>query len=532
LAGLIDTGGSVIDGRIEFCTGEVRMCDAVTELAAGLGFKPVVDRVMLDGGDCGVRYRVTFTVRELVEFGGGLAGRCDGGSRELVGGRYIIGVNRRGSVPVRCIQVDSSSHLFLVSESFIATHNTRTGAETVRMMVESGRAHYVALVAPTSADARDVMVEGESGIMAVSPPWFRPVYEPSKRRLTWSNGARATLFSADEPERLRGPQFDLSWCDELAAWRYPEAWDMLMFALRLGGHPRAIVTTTPKPRPFIKELARSPTTIVTHGSTYDNRSNLSPSFYTQVINKYEGTRLGRQELDAEILEDVEGALWTLNQIDGLRRESHGLPYFRRVVVAVDPAVTAGEGSDETGIVVCAAGADGHGYVLSDVSCRASPREWARRAIVAYHEWSADRIVAEVNQGGDLVENTIKMLDPSVSYESVRATRGKYVRAEPVAALYENGRVHHVGRFPVLEDQMTGWVQGGDSPDRLDAMVWGLTVLFPMIIGGSEPAVPTVRCQSLIPGISGRQQRERLEQCSGIVSVNHLARVAKSIPRMG
>jgi phage terminase large subunit-like protein len=358
---------------------------------------------------------------------------------------------------------------------------TRTGAEEVRNRIAAGY-RRIALVAPTAADVRDVMVEGESGILAISPQNNRPRYIASNRRLTWPNGAIATTYSAEEPERLRGPQHDFAWCDELAAWRYPEAWDMLMFGLRLGRDPRVVVTTTPKPIKLIRELLADQTTAITRGSTFDNRANLAPAFLSQIITKYQGTRLGRQELDAEILDDTPGALWRIGLIDDLRVKRGDHPDFTRIVVAIDPAASAGEDSDETGIVVAAKGTDGHGYVLHDGSGRMMPTEWARVAIEAYRDHSADRIVAEINQGGDMVEATIRMIDPMVPYTGVRATRGKVVRAEPVAALYEQRRIHHVGAFPQLEDQMCAFTsdfdraRAGSSPDRVDALVWAFTDL--------------------------------------------------------
>lgn len=321
------------------------------------------------------------------------------------------------------------------------------------------------------------MVEGESGILAISPPWARPLYEPSKRRVTWPNGSMVTVYTADEPDRLRGPQHHWAWCDELAAWRYPDAWDMLMFGLRLGSDPRVVVTTTPKPIKLVRDLISSPTTAVTTGSTYENLANLAPAFRDAIISRYEGTRLGRQELLAELLDDVPGALWTRSIIESCRvRET---PELVRIVVAIDPAVTSGEDADETGIIVAGLGVDGHGYVLADRSVHlASPETWARRAVVAYREFTADRIVAEVNNGGEMVELTLRTVDRSVSYRAVHASRGKRVRAEPVAALYEQGRIHHVGAHPTLEDQMCQFVpEGSDiSPDRVDALVWAMTDL--------------------------------------------------------
>lgn len=318
------------------------------------------------------------------------------------------------------------------------------------------------------------MVEGESGILAIAPPWFVPKYEPSNRRVVWPNGAIATTFSADEPDRLRGPQHDAAWCDELAAWRYKEAWDNMLLGLRLGVDPRVVVTTTPKNTPLYRSVLKRPTTVVTRGTTYENIANLAPGFAEDIITQYEGTRLGRQELYAELLDDAEGALWNRQMLEALRVQE--APQLVRVVVAVDPAVTAGAESSETGIIVAGLGTDWHGYVLDDRTVRASPDGWGRRAVDAYHEWGADRVVAEVNQGGDMVEHVIRTVDATVSYKAVRASRGKQTRAEPISALYEQGRVHHVGYFAHLEDQMCSWEPGLESPDRMDALVWAITEL--------------------------------------------------------
>ena len=352
---------------------------------------------------------------------------------------------------------------------------SRAGAEWVRAQIESGKARRIALVARTSADVRDVVVEGESGLLAISPPWCRPRYEPSKRRLTWPNGAIATTYSADEPDLLRGPQHDAAWCDELASWQYSETWDQLQFGLRLGDDPRVVCTTTPRPVRLIKELLKSPTTVITRGSTFDNQANLAPAFFTEIISKYEGTRLGRQELFAEVIEDIQGALWSRSLIDSLR--VHTAPELKRVVIGVDPSVSnAGEG-DECGIVVAGLGLDGHGYVLDDLSLRGSPDTWARKAVEAYHAYKADRIVAETNNGGGLVEVVIRTVDSRVAYRAVHASRGKTTRAEPIAALFEQGKVHLVGAHHTLEDQMVSYLPGADkSPDRMDAAVWALTEL--------------------------------------------------------
>lgn len=348
---------------------------------------------------------------------------------------------------------------------------TRAGAEWIRGRIEKGTAARVALVAPTSSDCRDVIVEGESGLLAISPPWFRPRFEPSKRRLTWPNGAIATLFSADEPERLRGPQFDAAWCDELAAWRFPEAWDLLQFGLRIGVDPRCVVTTTPKPSKIIRELMQNPGTATTRATTYDNRAHLAPAFFERIVKQYAGTRMGRQEINAELLADADGALWTRASIEDYRVSK--APELKRIVVAIDPAASNNEDSNQTGIVVAGIGRDNHGYVLDDRSMRAAPSQWATEAVKIYHLMKADRIIAEANQGGDMITETVKTVDARVPVKLVHASRGKVTRAEPVSALYEQGRVHHVGAFPALEDELCLWQPGEASPDRLDALVWAM-----------------------------------------------------------
>lgn len=335
----------------------------------------------------------------------------------------------------------------------------------------------MALVARTAADVRDTIVEGESGILAVSLPGFRPKWQASKRRLVWPNGAIATTYSADEPDQLRGPQHDFAWCDELAAWRYPEAWDQLQFGLRLGTRPRCVVTTTPRPTKAIRDLMANASTRITRGTTYENRGNLPASFFDSIVKKYENTRLGRQELNAEILDDAPGALWKRSQIDALRVDK--LPAdLARIVIAIDPAVTAHEGSDETGIIVGGLGRDGHGYVFDDLSGVYKPHEWAAKVCGAFHTQRANLVVGEVNNGGDMIEHTLRTFDRAVPFKAVHASRGKRTRAEPISALYEQGRVHHVGTLGELEDQLCGWDEstGEASPDRLDALVWLLNEL--------------------------------------------------------
>lgn len=488
LQGLMDTDGSVSpNGNCEFMSTQRLISEGLLELCLSLGIKAVIEegRATYKGRDIGPRYRVNFTPHVPVfRLPRKLARQHSGRTqRTRTHHRYIVDVRPRESLPVRCIQVDSPSHLFLCSRSFVPTHNTRTGAEWVREQAERGLRGRMAVIAPTAADARDVLVEGESGILAVSPPWFRPTYEPSKRRLTWSNGAQAAVYSADEPDRLRGPQHDGALCDEVAAWRYPETFDMLMFGLRIGADPRAVLTTTPRPTRVIRDLVAAPTTHVTRGSTYDNLENLAPAFADQIIRKYEGTRLGRQELLAEILTDVPGALWTYAMFD----ERRPAPDLTRVVVAVDPSGGSDPENDEQGIIVAGRGVDGAGYVLDDRSCRLSPDGWGRRAVQAYVDHHADRIVYERNFGGDMVQSVIqtaaRSMGVTVATRAVTASRGKAVRAEPVAALYEQRRCWHTRPFPELEDQLTSWTAAsGTSPDRLDALVWAMTDL---LLDGTE-----------------------------------------------
>lgn len=355
---------------------------------------------------------------------------------------------------------------------------TRTGAEWVREQALSHKDARIALVGSTAADVRDVMVEAL--LVTCDRYAFRPRWHKSERRLDFPNGARAWTYSAEEPDRLRGPQHTHAWSDEVAAWSYPETWDMLQFGLRLGANPRQVATTTPRPVPIVKDLLSqraSGAVVVTAGSSYDNAANLAPAFIEQIIIRYEGTRLGRQEIHAELLEDVPGALWTLALIDDTRvREA---PPLRRIVVGVDPAASDGEHAAETGIVVAGItgrGAEAHGYVLADATVRGSPNDWARAVVAAYRRHGADRVIAEINNGGAMVEHTLRTVDRSLPITVVHASRGKIARAEPVAALFEQGRVHHVGSFAALEDQMTTYDGSGDSPDRLDAMVWALTDL--------------------------------------------------------
>ncbi len=363
---------------------------------------------------------------------------------------------------------------------------TRTGAEWIRSRAIGAHAKAttwparIALIGETLNDVRNVMVEGESGLLAIHPPHERPRLETSRQRLVWPNGAIAYLFSAETPEALRGPQFTAAWCDEIAKWRLAEhVWDMLQFGLRLGNDPRTIVTTTPRPVPFLKKLMGDAGTVLTQVKTTDNRANLAATFLSEMERKYAGTRLGRQELDGQWIEETDGALWREDWFAETRVSSP--PPLQRIVVAVDPPVTALKTSDACGIVVVGRTMDGTAAVLADRTVQGrAPLEWARAAVEAYREFKADRIVAEVNQGGDLVTTVVRQVLPSVPITTVRATRGKWTRAEPVAALYAEGRVVHVGEHRELEEQMLGFgVNGqadGRSPDRVDALVWGITEL--------------------------------------------------------
>jgi len=381
---------------------------------------------------------------------------------------------------------------------------TRSGVEWVRENAKRG-VRRIAAIAATNSDIERVMVKGESGFLSVCWEGDKtysgklmgfPKYSPTKRSLIWwKNGietgkkedilTEVQFFSAEEPERLRGPQFELAWCDELAAWNKDiDTWAMLQFCMRLGKRPRIMVTTTPKPTKLVRQILKDKTTHVTTGSTFDNAANLAGTYLTAVKEQYEGTRLGRQELYAEVLEEAQGALWTTDMLDSCSVKQEDVPDLIRIVVALDPAVTSNAESDMTGIVVAGIDVNGVAYVLGDYTDRLSPQGWASKAIQLYHQFQADRIVAEVNQGGDMVRTTIHGEDESVSYRAVRASRGKYARAEPISALYERNLVKHVANptdgssLNELETQMRTWEPLGSigSPDRLDALVWALTDL--------------------------------------------------------
>lgn len=358
---------------------------------------------------------------------------------------------------------------------------TRTGAETIRQWVQQGIYKRIALIAHTESEGRDVMIEGVSGLLDVHPKDERPHYEPSKRRLTWPNGAIATLFSSENVEQLRGPQFDCAWIDELAKFRtMEEVWDQLSFALRLGPLPRILITTTPRPAKLINKLMQSSKDWIhiTKGSTFENAPNLSPHYIEEMKSRFEGSRLGAQELYGKILSHQEGALWSYDLIDSCKVDQ--LPPMQRVIIAIDPAITSHGDSDETGIVVAGIDNCQKAFILADLSGKYKPSVWAQKALDAYHFYQADTIVAEVNQGGDLVASMISTLDPTIPFKALHATRGKAVRAEPVACLYEQGRIfhHRFGKLEVLEEQMCSFTPAHSkkSPDRMDALVWAITEL--------------------------------------------------------
>ena len=364
---------------------------------------------------------------------------------------------------------------------------TRAGAEWVRHRIRSGD-KIVHCVAPTKGDVRRVMVEGDSGLLNVcweGDATYRgkhlgfPIWSPTNNSITWENGAKAVFFSAEDPERLRGPQAYAAWCDELCAWRNAQdTWDMMMFGLRLGKHPKVFVTTTPKTTKLIRNILDDEKTVVSKGSTYDNSANLADTFLDAVRKTYEGTRLGRQELYAEILDEASGALWSRQQLAKCEISKDEIPPLNRIVVSIDPAVTSNQESDMTGLVVAGVDVNGIAYVLEDHTDRYTPQQWAAKAVQLYRDHMADRIVAERNQGGDMVRHTLHTEDETLPIKLVHASRGKMARAEPVSALYEQGKVKHVRGLNDLEDQMVQWEPLGSigSPDRLDALVWAITDL--------------------------------------------------------
>lgn len=374
---------------------------------------------------------------------------------------------------------------------------TWTGAHWLAEQANAHPGSEWAIVAPTFRDVKKTCMEGSSGLLAALGDDEIASYNKSGLQVTLTNGSRIYGYSADQPERLRGANLWGAWCDELGSWRYLDAWYAgLVPAVRKGEHPRIVITTTPRPTQLIRDLVgRSDGSVhITRGSTWENAANLSAIALEELRRRYEGTRLGRQELEGDLLTDVEGALWRREDIDADRVRPDQVPDLVRVVVAVDPAVTSGEESDETGIVVVGESRDGHGYVLADYSMRGTPDACMRRVVRAYYDHDADCVVAEVNNGGDYIQSLLRTVDPNVPYRTVRASRGKAIRAEPVSALYEQHRVHHVGCFPALEDQMCTWTPLDPvSPDRVDALVWAVTELRGLSAGSWSEAYGTTSC---------------------------------------
>ena len=364
---------------------------------------------------------------------------------------------------------------------------TRSGSGWVheRAMALPGR--WIALVARNAADARDYMIEGPGGFLKNTNPKDRPVFEVSKRRLSWPNGSWATIYTDEDPDQARGFSGDTAWLDEFAKYKNPvDVWDNLSFGMRepSGDQPRKVITTTPRPLAILRRIEKDPRTVTVVGSSHENRANLDPKWFSETLARYQGTRIGRQEIEAEILDDTPGALWNRRNLDEYRVRIADVPPIARLVVAVDPAVTSGDSADETGIVVVGMDEKKRAYVLEDATLRGSPDQWARRAVSMYRKFEADIIVGEVNNGGEMVGHTIRTIDPTIPFKGVSATRGKYVRAEPAAALFEQGRISMVGVLPELEDQMISFTpelaadrKPGESPDRVDALVWACKWLF-------------------------------------------------------
>ena len=395
--------------------------------------------------------------------------------------KHILQWQKTARIKQKCPHGDWSVWLILAGRGW---GKTRTGAEDILAYAMRHPNVRCGVIAPTRQDLRRVCFEGTSGIVQSLPQecyWNGDAnsYNRSAMEIKLWNGSLIQGYAAIEPNRLRGPQFHRIWADELAAWRYAEAYDQMMFGLRLGEKPQLIITTTPRPTPIIRSLVKraDQDVYLTQGNTFENFENLAETALEQLKERYEGTRLGRQELYAELLEDIEGALWTYALIDRQRLRDEAPPEMARIVVAIDPAVTNTETSDETGIIVAGYGENGKYYVIEDLSAKMDATQWCKKAVEAYYKYGADRIVAEVNNGGDLVEKLLRSIDATVPYTPVRASRGKITRAEPIAALYEQQKVFHIGSFKELEDQLCSYSPiSKKSPDRLDALVWALTEL--------------------------------------------------------
>lgn len=484
LQGLMDTDGyAAPSSHVEFCSTDRNLADAVVELACSLGQKPVLaeGRATLNGRDCGPKYRITWRPTiDVFRLARKLARIRKPSSQAFRNyHRMITSADRIPAQPMRCITVDAPNAMYLAGEHMVPTHNTRCGAEWLAEQAATHPNTEWAIVAPTWRDCRKVCIEGPSGLLKSFLPGELESLNASDLTVRLANGSRIYGYSADGYERLRGSNLAGAWVDEMAVFGNPADLfgEALMPALRIGDNPRVLITTTPRPIRFLRDLVDRDdgSVFVVRGSTWDNAKNLSTTAVTELKARYEGTRTGRQELEGELLVDIEGALWSRDQLDTTRIPK--APEMARIVVGVDPAVTSGERSDFTGIVVAGRSTDGHLYILEDLTMKGSPHTCMTKAASAFHRWHADRIVAEVNNGGDYLEGVLRTVDTNVPYSTVRATRGKIVRAEPIAALWEQGRGHVVGCLPVLEDQMCSFTSDTkESPDNFDAMIWAATEL--------------------------------------------------------
>ena len=520
LQGLMDSDGYAEASKAEFCNTNKMLIDAVTELARSLGQKPVVyaERSRLYGRDCGPKWRVNFRPTiQVFRLPRKMAKFSSGGAQSLRNHhRMIVSVQRIDPKPMRCLTVDSRNSMFLAGEAMIPTHNTWVGSNWIAEQAMSTAHSEWAVVAPTFRDVRKTCIEGPTGILKGLQPGELSQYNRAELKLILSNGSRIYGYSADQPERLRGANLNGAWCDELASWRYPDTWIVgLVPALRIGKHPRVVVTTTPRPTRLVRDLvSRDDGSVhVTRGSTWENADNLSAAALTELRRRYDGTRMGRQELEGELLADTEGALWTRDVIEAGRIGQAAVPALTRVVVAVDPAVTSGEGADETGIIVAGEDGTGHGYILDDRSVRGTPDYCMRAAVRAFEAHKADRIVGEANNGGDFIGSLLATVDPGIPYRKVVASRGKAIRAEPVSALYEQKRVHHVGIFPQLEDELCTWTPiDPKSPNRLDAAVWAITELRGLSAGSWHACYGTMMCPACGRGFMREQHGKTRENC--------------------
>lgn len=487
LQGLMDTDGTCDSkGNVAFCSTSQQLANDVVWLARSLGYRSKItyerhpfyyqDGVKIKGR---IAYEVSITGPNKEQLFR-LARKRSRVNIANYNAKAIVSITKIANGPATCITVDNQSKLFLTND-FTVTHNSQAGSMAVQHLVMNHGYRNIGLVGPDASDVRGTMIQKSSGIMAICHPHNKPRYAPSNRIcLHWENGAIASAYSAEDPEGVRGDNTDLLWMDELCAWKYLEdTYTQAMMTNRIGKRPRVIITTTPKPSKILKQIMEDPTTVITRGTTFDNYM-LSPDVLETYQRIYGGTNIGRQELYGEVLDLNNSGLFKTFHIDRGRisasEKERILKLCTRIVVAIDPAVTSAATSDECGLVVVGRDKEGNGYIFEDATMKATPEQWARKAVQLYRDYKADRIVAETNNGGDMVEFTLRTIDRTVSYKKVTASRGKVTRAEPIAALYEQNKIHHVGLFASLEDQMTNWIPGMDSPDRMDAMVWGMTEL--------------------------------------------------------